>query len=120
MPSDQKKRDIYGDWSTKLMSKFAVNEIKNIETDIRRLEFLAEWFEEIIKVDCFYVTKKYNIQLENCFLSKNFLKNLIDFRKSHTEMCNMVLVLLVASLQFRIPTEFLSETLNYTNLNKIK
>ncbi|RNA12826.1 subfamily C member 14 [Brachionus plicatilis] len=119
VPSDQKKKDIYGEWSTKLMSKFAVNETKNIETDMRRLEFIAEWFEEIIKVDCSYVAKKHNIRLESCFLSKNFLRNLIDFRKSHTEMCNMVLVLLVASLQFRIPNEFLGETLNYTNLNKI-
>lgn len=120
VPSDQKKRDIYGEWSTRLMSKFPVNEIKNIENDTRRLEFLAEWFEEIIEVDCAYVTKKYNVRLESCLLPKKFLRNLISFRKSNTEMCNMILVLLVASLQFRIPNEFLSETLLYTNLNKIK
>ncbi|CAF0915842.1 unnamed protein product [Brachionus calyciflorus] len=119
VPTDQKRRDTYGDWSTKLMSKFAVNEVHNIETDSRRLDFIADWFEEIIKADCVYASKKFNIQLKNQIVMKNFLRNLIEFRRTHTEMCNMILVLLVASLQFRIPNEFLSETLNYTNLNKI-
>lgn len=66
------------------------------ETDTRRLEFIANWFEEII----FNESKEYEKQKPDTHQSdfnQYFLKDLLDYRKFNTEMCNMILVLLVVS-----------------------
>lgn len=46
-------------------------------------------------------------------VGKNFLKELLDFRKKSTEMCNMILVLLVVSLM-------LSQMIYSINVEKSK
>jgi hypothetical protein len=101
-----KKRDVFGDWSVSLLSKFPVNGVKNIETDTRRVEFLASWFEEIIreeeytqKTQISFVQNSSHVDLG---LKRQFLKDLLDYRRTHTEMCNMILVLLVVSSHLSI------------------
>jgi hypothetical protein len=47
------------------------------------------------------------------------LKQILDYRLFNNEACNMILVLLVASLEFSIPIKFMEETLEYLNLNQI-
>ncbi len=120
------------------------------------MEFIAVWYEEIIIDECkqFHQEKlKFNSnnasEISNDLLdlpNVSFLKDLLEYRKQNTEMCNMILVLLVviilklffyflaffnlnfksveffskASLQFEIPKAFMEETLLFTNLNRIK
>jgi hypothetical protein len=136
VPSDLKTRDIFGEWATRLLTKIAINETKNIETDLRRLEFIALWFEDFIQSECKHARQLLSGQLllesdlnsvPKCnstneiipLMHKNFLKELLDYRKIKNEMCNMILVLLVASLQFKIPLDFIKETLVFINLDKI-
>ena len=103
IPSDLKKRDTFGDWASNLLSKFPINETKTLETDMRRLEFICNWFEEIIIHDCDqfdeYVQTRPELHSYVIVpaIQKNFLKDLLEFRKSNREMCNMILVLLVVS-----------------------
>jgi hypothetical protein len=107
---------VFGDWATKLLSKFPVNETQNsgnnfhfnnakaykfnssfktkIETDTRRLEFIANWFEEII-INESKEYEKQNPENKQSDFNQYFLKDLLDYRKLNTEMCNMILVLLV-------------------------
>ncbi len=125
IPSDLKKRDAFGDWATRLVSKFPLSETKTLETDLRRLEFISTWFEELILRDCqdydSYLQARPHLQADAVvpFLQANFLKELLEFRKMNTEMCNMILVLLVASLYFEVPIQFFDEMLAYTNLAEI-
>ena len=85
------------------MSKFPMNETKTLETDIRRLEFISSWFEQIIINDCIeydaYVQARPELQtiVVVPFFEKDFLKELLSFRKNNIEMCNMILVLIVVS-----------------------
>lgn len=107
------------------MSKFPVNSSINIEIDFRRLEFIASWFEEIIFAECKYIKESLNQNsnqtseklsyFKDSFdnnqksnqentnfklppnMNKNFLKDMLEFRKKNSEMCNMILVLLVVS-----------------------
>lgn len=104
IPTDLKKRDIFGDWAISLMSKFPMNETKTLETDIRRLEFISLWFEELIIHECneydAYVQSRPDLQATVVvpYFQKDFIKELLNFRKTNIEMCNMILVLLVVSL----------------------
>ncbi len=125
IPSDLKKRDTFGEWATRLISKFPLNETKTLETDLRRLEFISTWFEEIILRDCHeydtYLQERPELQADAIvpWLHEGFLKELLEFRKVNTEMCNMILVLIVASLYFEVPIQFFDEMLSYTNLAEI-
>ena len=83
------------------MSKFPTNETKTLETDVRRLEFISSWFEDIILGECMEFEKEKQSRPEWTHVvfprfEKGFLKHLFDFRKANLEMCNMILVLLAA------------------------
>lgn len=127
IPTDLKVRDIYGEWATKLFSRFPKNNIKNVEWDKRRLEFIAEMYQELINIEI----KTTNInELNNHQHSKNNnsttpssnnnnkinLKQILEYRLLNNETCNMILVLLVASLEFSIPNSFMKETLEYLEM----
>ena len=118
IPTDLKKRDIFGSWATKLVSKFPVNEKKTLDTDMRRLEFIAEWFENVIINECKeyanYLDAKSETEIfiNSPTFQKNFLKDLLDFRKVNPEMCNMILVLIVVSLKWLIINRVILEYFN--------
>ncbi len=107
IPTDLKVRDTYGDWSMKMFSKFAVNEIKTIDMDRRRLEFIASWFEDLIVIECKQLGSVGSSSSEDkstlkssALLGRKFLKELIEFRKTNFESCNMILILLVVRYPF--------------------
>jgi hypothetical protein len=54
---------------------------------VRRLDFIAQWFESIIFNE--------NDNYDQPELNEYFLKELLEYRKINVEMCNMILVLLV-------------------------
>ena len=68
-----------------------------IENDLRRLEFISAWFEEIIISELKSVTNDTN-ERTNVLLNNFFLRDLIEYRRLKTEMCNMILVLLVVNV----------------------
>ena len=142
------------------------------------MDFIAEWFEAIIRDECQSQIEKQILHetfmgetskpsnksfdpdhernftdsesnFNQQFPSLAFLKELLDYRKTHTEVCNMILVLIMvryltflfdlvqkkmhklftslalsflvqASLHFQIPLRFTDEMLKFTNLNLIK
>jgi hypothetical protein len=83
-----------------MFSKFAVNEIKTIETDRRRLEFIASWFEELIVNDCRQLAAIDKSILKLPILARKFLKELVEYRQTNFESCNMILILLVVWSSF--------------------
>jgi hypothetical protein len=88
--------------------------------DKRKLEFICEMYQELINIE----NKTENInELNNHQHHKTSnrikLKQILEYRLINSETCNMILVLLVASLEFSIPNEFMEETLEYLNLSKI-
>ena len=89
--------------------------------DKRRIEFLCEMLQELVNIEI----KTENINDLNT--NKNLLNNsnqikfkqMLEYRLINNETCNMILVLLVASLEFTIPNKFMEETLDYLNLSQI-
>ena len=66
-----------------------------LETDLRRLEFIANWFEDIILTEL----KDFETNsTESVDLNETFLRDLLDYRKFNMEMCNMILVLLTVNI----------------------
>ena len=121
IPTDLKTRDIYGDWTTKLFSRFPKNNIQNVEMDKRRLEFICEMYQELINIEnkTENINELNNHQHNNNISNKMKLKHILEYRLLNSETCNMILVLLVASLEFSIPNTFMEQTLEYLNLSKI-
>jgi hypothetical protein len=91
---------IYGTWTTKLFTHFPTQcNHQNIVKDKHKLEFLCTWFDDLIDE------------------KKTFeLIDLLKFRASNNEACNMILILLVASLNFSIPLDFVESILGFFNL----
>lgn len=85
---------------------------QNVEIDKKKLEFIADWFQELINIDFKNNFNQKIIQIK--------LKDLLKYRMLNNEACNMILVLLVASLEFSIPIKFMEETLEYLDLKSIK
>ena len=84
--------------------------LKIKELDLRRLEFIASWFEEIILSECKFIdenlssiangmeTEDDEDNLLSNLVEKHFLKELLEYRKQNTEMCNMTLLLLIVKI----------------------
>lgn len=63
---------------------------------------MCVWFEDIVFNELKeYTREKDHLQIEYEIpeLKESFLKDLLDYRKSNTEMCNMILVLLIVRVQ---------------------
>ena len=74
------------------------------ETDLRRLDFIAGWFEDIILAECRNIDENANnisqVEEDNLvsnLVEKDFLKDLLKYRRQNTEMCNMTLLLLIVN-----------------------
>lgn len=104
--------NIHGVRTPSLMSKFPRNEIQSTDTDLRRLSFLCENVQNDITIQ--QLSNNSDIKF---ILPNSCLRILIDHRQNDRERCNMLLLLLVSSLQFNIPSNLLSETLIVGKLN---
>ncbi|XP_077868115.1 uncharacterized protein LOC144357963, partial [Saccoglossus kowalevskii] len=100
--------------TTHLMTRFPSSGAKNIETDHRRLKYLAYNLESDLILESQH--RKMDPRLT---LTQTFLEDLIDVRRVEREQCNMLLLLLVASLEFAIPTYLMKETLDAAKLGSL-
>eukprot|EP00057_Strongylocentrotus_purpuratus_P002337 XP_003724322.1 PREDICTED: uncharacterized protein LOC580904 isoform X2 [Strongylocentrotus purpuratus] len=117
VPTSQKKiqvHGIYGHKTTHFMMKFPTNGDLNVGTDLRRLAYMAYNIQEDILTEC-QQTQSRNPGL-TC---KNFVEQLLEIRSADREKCNILLILLVASLEFTIPHSLLQDALTVTNLRDI-
>ncbi|GFO18901.1 protein phosphatase 1 regulatory subunit 7 [Plakobranchus ocellatus] len=97
-----------------IYSKFPMSETHTKHTDERRLRYLCNmvqgdierWFEESHK-------KKVK------GLTNTFLEELLEQRKRDVERCNMVLLLLVISLEFQLPTTLMKAVLGTVGLDLV-
>nr|KAG5711826.1 hypothetical protein BaRGS_023590 [Batillaria attramentaria] len=81
------------------------------ETDWKRVHYLAQNIQEDIILERRY-TSSYTGK-------ENFLVDLFTARMNDRERCNMVLLLLVASLEFVLPTHLVRDTLDTGKLLKL-
>nr|XP_054764714.1 uncharacterized protein LOC129271365 [Lytechinus pictus] len=117
VPSSQKKiqvHGIYGHKTTHFMMKFPTTGDLNVGTDHRRLAYMAYNIQGDI------LTESQQTQSRNPGLTcRNFLEQLLEMRTSEREKCNVLLLLLVASLEFNIPLSLLQDALTVTKLRDI-
>ncbi|XP_070564121.1 uncharacterized protein [Ptychodera flava] len=115
VPSCMKKIEvngIFGEKTTHLLTTFPIHGAKNIETDHRRLKYLAYNLQRDLMLELQY--KKVHPSMS---LPDTFIEDLIDARPAERERCNMLLLLLVASLEFSIPSFLMNETLETAKLS---
>ncbi|CAK8681103.1 unnamed protein product [Clavelina lepadiformis] len=103
---------IHGIRTCHFTANFPINEPHNSNTDKRRLEFLAENLQEDIKIK----EHSFKRAVRRC-LSENALKQILQLRHEDKEKCNMLLLLLVASLEFNLPEMLIEQTLDVASLN---
>ncbi|XP_046581209.1 uncharacterized protein LOC124288684 [Haliotis rubra] len=118
IPSALKKiqvNGIFGDKSKHLLTKFPINAVHNIEIDQRRLKYLAFNLQEDLTIERKYTKRDFQVLRYR----RTFLEDLLDVRPTDRERCNMLLLLLVASLEFVMPTHLVKETLETAKLGKI-
>nr|XP_054764062.1 uncharacterized protein LOC129270765 isoform X1 [Lytechinus pictus] len=117
VPSSQKKiqvHGIYGHKTTHFMMKFPTTGDLNVGTDHRRLAYMAYNIQGDI------LTESQQTLSRNPGLTcHNFLEQLLEMRTSEREKCNVLLLLLVASLEFNIPLSLLQDALTVTKLRDI-
>ncbi|XP_071117853.1 uncharacterized protein [Haliotis cracherodii] len=118
IPSTLKKiqvNGIFGDKSKHLLTKFPINAAHNIEIDQRRLKYLAFNLQEDLTTERKYTKRDFQVLRYR----RTFLEDLLEVRPTDRERCNMLLLLLVASLEFVMPTHLVKETLETAMLGKI-
>ncbi|XP_050401356.1 uncharacterized protein LOC126818166 isoform X2 [Patella vulgata] len=106
---------LFGQKATSLLTKFPVNAVHNIEMDRKRLQYLAYNLQEDLVIEQKATKSKY----QYVKYKKTFLEDLLSVRCEEREKCNMLLLLLVASLEFILPTHLVQETLETTRLQKM-
>ncbi|XP_012936780.1 uncharacterized protein LOC101846343 [Aplysia californica] len=99
-----------------IYSKFPMSETHTKHTDERRLKYLAHMVQEDIV--------QWSKELDSNDpgrpnIKEKFLDDLLENRKEDVERCNMVLLLLVISLEFQLPTALVVTVLSATQLNTI-
>ncbi|XP_063410298.1 uncharacterized protein LOC134693391 [Mytilus trossulus] len=118
IPTAMKRIDmtgIFGDKATHVMTKFPVNGMHNVETDRRRLKYIAYSLQEDLLIEKKYTHNDYQILRYH----KSFMEDILSSRPQDRERCNMLLMLLVASLEFVMPTHLMKDTLETTKLSKV-
>lgn len=112
-PSYLKKIQVFGTFGPRaahVLTTFPLNIPANIDVDKKHLEYLAFNMQEIIAVE-----------KPNCDIIKNhnnFLEQLFEQRVKNREQSNVLFLLLLASLEFSIPSQTIVEMLSVTNLQK--
>ncbi|XP_041133375.1 uncharacterized protein LOC121330720 [Polyodon spathula] len=84
------------------------------ETDKRRLKYLAFNLQEDFVLELFYMERS---ELEETISGS--LLELMTARDKERNKCNMLLLILMATLEFSLPLELIQDTLRITNLSKI-
>ncbi|KAL4237028.1 hypothetical protein ACF0H5_005412 [Mactra antiquata] len=118
VPTSLKKiqvHGIYGEKATHLMIRFPANGPSNVETDKRRLKYLALNAEDDLVLEKKYTKREFSVLKYR----KTFIEDILDARWNDRERCNMLLLLLVATLEFVMPTHLVKETLEVAKLSKI-
>ncbi|XP_069128141.1 uncharacterized protein [Argopecten irradians] len=118
VPSNLKKIEVngvFGEKATHVMTRFPTNGVHNIETDRRRLKYIAFNIQEDLVIDNKYTNREYQVLKYRV----SFLEDLLEIRPTDLERCNMLLLLLVTSLEFVLPTHLVKETLDTAKLSKV-
>ncbi|XP_033108638.1 uncharacterized protein LOC117110139 isoform X2 [Anneissia japonica] len=112
----------YGERTMHLMVRFPQVECLNVDTDIRRIKYLAFNLQrDLFLAECYgewWVTT-FNCGSNEDNLPCNFLEKLIECRPSDCERFNVLLLLLVASLEFSFPTILMEEAVKEAKLVKL-
>ncbi|XP_025109548.1 uncharacterized protein LOC112573414 isoform X2 [Pomacea canaliculata] len=110
IPSDMKNINIsgiFGDKAVQLMTSFPNNAVLNIETDKKRLLYLAQNIQEDINLEHRYISRCPAGHVQK----QTLLLDALEARLNNRAQGNMLLLLLVASLEFILPTRLVKETL---------
>ncbi|KAK7099976.1 hypothetical protein V1264_022994 [Littorina saxatilis] len=99
---------VCGRKAIQMLKSYPKNGVCNIEMDWNRLHYLAKDFQDDINLMWKYIRRKSRGQFVP---KKTLLVDLFEVRQNHGERCNMVLLLLMASLEFLFPTHLLKDTL---------
>ncbi|PFX19137.1 hypothetical protein AWC38_SpisGene16452 [Stylophora pistillata] len=116
VPSSLKNVSVTGVFGQKrehLMRRFPIKEKLNVDLDKRRLLYLAYSLQQEVNL---YVKSNMKGKVKPSLL----IENLINYRNEDKERCNMLLLMLVASLEFAIPSLLVQQTLDITRLRKIR
>ncbi|GFR59613.1 protein phosphatase 1 regulatory subunit 7 [Elysia marginata] len=97
-----------------IYSKFPMSETHTKHTDERRLRYLCNMVQGDI-IRWFHETNKKTVK----GLTDTFLEELLEQRKRDVERCNMVLLLLVISLEFQLPTALMKAVLGAVGLDLV-
>ncbi|KAK3782508.1 hypothetical protein RRG08_061738 [Elysia crispata] len=97
-----------------IYSKFPMSETHTKHTDERRLRYLCNMVQGDI-ICWFHESHKKRVK----GLTDTFLEELLEQRKRDVERCNMVLLLLVISLEFKLPTVLMKAVLGTVGLDLI-
>ncbi|UJR26452.1 hypothetical protein I4U23_007782 [Adineta vaga] len=120
MPTNLKDRSVnglFGSKTTELLAKFPSNSFINSELDQKRIKHLASTIQDIFLIEMKHdITKKYN---EFLIENRHNLYHMIDLRQTHIEEFNMLLILLLTDLLFKIPSELLENIMNITHIKTI-
>ncbi|XP_052776216.1 uncharacterized protein LOC128214034 isoform X3 [Mya arenaria] len=118
VPSSLKRIDVtgvYGEKATHMMIRFPANGPSNIDSDRRRLKYLAQNAEEDLVLEKKYSKRDFQVLKYR----RTFIQDILDARASDRERCNMLMLLLVATLEFVMPTHLVKETLEVAKLSKV-
>ncbi|WAR24773.1 hypothetical protein MAR_038442, partial [Mya arenaria] len=113
VPSSLKRIDVTG--ATHMMIRFPANGPSNIDSDRRRLKYLAQNAEEDLVLEKKYSKRDFQVLKYR----RTFIQDILDARASDRERCNMLMLLLVATLEFVMPTHLVKETLEVAKLSKV-
>ncbi|XP_059140385.1 uncharacterized protein LOC131928387 [Physella acuta] len=102
-----------------IYSKFPLSETHTKHTDERRLRYLTRMVQEDILR---WVSHGENKSVDSrsslqSMFPNHFLEKLMEARKADVERCNMLLLLLVISLDFQLPTSLLKSVLSAVDLD---
>lgn len=116
VPSSLKNISVTGVFGQKrehLMRRFPIKEKLNVDLDKRRLLYLAYGLQQEVNL---YMKSNMKGKVKPSLL----IENLINYRNEDKERCNMLLLMLVASLEFAIPSLLVQQTLDIARLRKIR
>ncbi|XP_064625626.1 uncharacterized protein LOC135486618 isoform X2 [Lineus longissimus] len=106
---------VYGDRTTHMWRRFPANGPLNIDIDYRRLKYVSFTVQEDLTLEDRYSGRNLKILKH----SHNFLEELLNVRDQDKERSNMLLLLLVASLEFALPTQLVQKSLDTAKLAKM-
>ncbi|CAF0761761.1 unnamed protein product [Adineta ricciae] len=121
MPTNLKDRSVnglFGSKTTELLAKFPSNAFINAELDRKRIKHLASTIQDLFLIEMKYdVTKKYNEFLTE---NRHNFYHLTDLRQAHIEEFNMLLIILLTDLLFKIPGDLLDNIMEVTRIKTIE